>query len=488
MKGEEQLVYISFKFYIFVAIMVVIYYLIPIKWRWISLLCGNLTFYWFLSQFSKRRFGVLIALSLFSWIFGMLIDHYKQHKKVLLVLSIMGIAIPLVISKELKFIMEALVCKDMPSWWIVPIGFSFYTLQMIAYIIDTYQGKIKAEHNFFKYLLFISFFPQIVQGPIPRYSQLSKQLWKGNNFCENTFVQGFMLIIWGFFLKLCIADKAGIVVDKVFDNYPTYMGMYVLVAGVLYSFQLYADFLACTSLAQGVSALFGIKLVDNFRRPYFSKDIKDFWRRWHISLSSWLRDYIYIPLGGNRKGKLFKYLNVMITFAVSGIWHGGGYKYLFWGLLHGSYQVIGELLKPIRAIIIRRLGIDEKNEVFNMARTVVTFFLVMIGWIIFRADHLRTGMSMIKSIFTVLNPWILTNDSLYSLGLGWKEMHILAFCLIILLIVSWNQEKGINIRKIILNQNIIIRWCIYTMAILFVMIFGTYGYGYDAQSFIYGGF
>ena len=249
-----------------------------------------------------------------------------------------------------------------------------------------------------------------------------------------------------------------------------------------------SDFLSCTTLAQGIAALFGIEIINNFERPYFSTSIKDFWRRWHISLSTWLRDYIYIPLGGNRKGTVRKYLNLIITFAVSGVWHGPGYKFVFWGLMHAFYQIMGELLKPLKKYIDDKAKFNAHPIFMTICKTVPTFFMVMFAWIIFRADHLRTGLSMIKSIFTVYNPWILTDDSLYGLGLDWKEMSVLIICLIILWAVSGIQERGVVIREKILECNLPTRWAIYIGAVLFVMIFGTYGYGFDPQAFIYGGF
>lgn len=482
------MVFVSLYFYLFVVVVLLLYYVIPLKFRWMAILAGSMAFYWYLSQGSKRKFFMLIVLSFVSWIFSLLMERHEKHKKIYLTLSVCMVAFPLLAIKECPFIMDSFIHKDMPNWWLVPIGMAFFSLQLISYNVDVYKGAIKAERNYFKYLLFASFFPQIIQGPIPRYSQLSDQLYAENRFDERKFVKGFMLILWGFFLKLCIADKAGIIVNKVFDNYPTYRGMYVLVAGILYSIQLYADFMSCTSLAQGIANLFGIDLIDNFMHPYFSTSIKDFWRRWHISLSSWLRDYIYIPLGGNRKGKCRKYLNILITFAVSGVWHGAGYKYLFWGLLHGVYQLFGEWLNPVKAKFCEVFKLRKDGLGYLLYKRVATFVLVMLAWIIFRADHLKTGLSMIKSMFAVHNPWIFTNDALYSLGLGWKEFHILIFCMLFLLFVSSVQERGIVIRDYILKKNIAIRWFIYIGAILFIMVFGTYGYGFDAQAFIYGGF
>ncbi|MCD8250003.1 MAG: MBOAT family protein, partial [Lachnospiraceae bacterium] len=203
---------------------------------------------------------------------------------------------------------------------------------------------------------------------------------------------------------------------------PKYIGGgYILVGGILYSIQLYTDFQACVCMAQGISELFGIHLVDNFQHPYFSRSVGEFWRRWHISLSSWLRDYVYIPLGGNRKGTLRKYINLTLVFIVSGMWHGAGYKYIFWGLLHAGYQIVGTILMPIRKKLYALLRIRRDEALGIIIQTVSTFTLVMLGWIIFRADRLKVGLSMIYSIFTVYNPWIFFDESLFELGLEWRE-------------------------------------------------------------------
>ena len=482
------MIYISFGFYVFVAAVAAAYYVIPLNYRWYALLIGSLGFYWYISHYSKKSFLILLFLALVCWLAARLMGQERQNRKSILCISCLVVLIPLLIIKEAGFVMDFILHRNLPGWWFVPIGFSFYTLQLVAYCADVYRKKIKPEENFLKFLLFVSFFPQIIQGPIPRYGQLSDQLIKGNRFDEEKFVKGFMLILWGFFLKLCIADKAGIIVDTIFNNYSAYRGMYVLVGGILYSFQLYADFQACTCLAQGVSGLFCIDIINNFDHPYLATSIKDFWRRWHISLSTWLRDYVYIPLGGNRKGKVRKYINLLVTFAISGIWHGAGFKFLFWGLLHGVYQVTGELLMPIRQRIREKLHVDIPQAAGKLIETIITFTLVMLAWIIFRADRLGTGLSMIASIFTVRNLWIFTDDSLFNLGLVWKEFYLLVICLLILLAVSLMQERGIRIRDRILKQKLVLRWAIYIIAIVFIMVFGTYGWGYNSQDFIYGRF
>lgn len=293
---------------------------------------------------------------------------------------------------------------------------------------------------------------------------------------------------WGFFLKFMIADKAGVVVNTVFNNKDAYAGCYFLIAGILYSIQLYTDFMACTTLSQGAAKLFGITLGENFNHPYFSTSIKDFWRRWHISMSYWLRDYIYIPLGGNRKGKLRKNINLVLTFVVSGLWHGGTLKFLFWGLLHAFYQIIGGLTIKPRDKVYAMLGMNDHSKVKHALRVLGTCFLAMLGWIIFRADRLKTGLSMIKSIFTVFNPWVLTGNYLFNLGLNQSEWTILMLAVILLFFVSRTQEKGTVIGLKISSMNIILRYAIYLAAIAVIWIFGTYGFGFNAQDFIYGGF
>ncbi|MGO5207923.1 MBOAT family O-acyltransferase [Bacillota bacterium LCP21S3_F9] len=339
-----------------------------------------------------------------------------------------------------------------------------------------------------KYALFISFFPQILQGPIPRYEYLSHQLIEGNEFDPDNIQRGFQLILWGFFLKYMIADKAGVVVNTVFDNASAYSGLYYAVAGSLYSLQLYTDFLACTTLSKGAAVLFGIRLPENFNHPYFANSIRDFWRRWHISLSTWLRDYIYIPLGGNRKGKGRKYLNLVITFLISGVWHGGTLKYMFWGFLHGVYQIVGEMTYKIRDHICMVFGLDYDSKLKNVLQTIVTFIFVTLGWIIFRADTLQNGLHMIRSIAVDFNPWVLSGTYLFNMGLSQNECVILMISVLLLFGVSLLQERGYKIGESVMNLHVVFRYVIYLAGILIVMIYGTYGFGFNASDFIYRGF
>jgi D-alanyl-lipoteichoic acid acyltransferase DltB (MBOAT superfamily) len=476
--------YLSLKFYLFVFATLLIYYLLPLTKRWIALLIGNVSFYMF---FYKTGWWIFLVTMIISYLVGLIIDkHSGRVKNMMLVLGIFSVVSPWFIIKNSNFILANILRKNTIAW-VVPMGISFYTLQIVAYMIDVYKGEIDAEKNIAKYMLFVSYFPQIIQGPIPRYNQLRDQLVEGHLFDENKFVKGFCFCIWGFFLKLVIADKAGIIVNTVFDHYPTYSGLYIFIASILYSIQLYADFLACTTLSQGVSKLFGIEIIDNFARPYFATSIKDFWRRWHISLSSWLRDYVYIPLGGNRKGKMRKIINLIITFLVSGLWHGAGYKYIAWGLLHAAYQIIGDITLDLRESIYNKCNIAPNSNVKKIIKQIGTFWLVNLAWIIFRSN-IKTGLRMIKHMVCDFNPWILFNDRLFTLGLGWKEVLVLVFAIWILWRVSRAHERGISISDKIMGMRLPLRWAIFMAAIIGIMVFGTYGFGFNAQDFIYGGF
>ena len=479
--------YTTIEFYELLLIIVAVYYILPLKVRWLALLSGSLFFYY---QISKAGFYIFIAIVLISYLMGLFIESSSNRGSRTvsgfhLFIAILVSIFPLIAIKNSNFIFHILKLKTIS--WVVPVGISFYSLQLVAYQVDIFKGKIEAQKNPLKYLLFMSFFPQIIQGPIPRYKQLGDQLFNGNRFDEVKITKGIHLIIWGFFLKFMIADKAGVIVNTVFDNFDMYLGMYILVAGMLYSVQLYTDFMACVTISKGIASLFGIDLMDNFDHPYLACSIKDFWRRWHISLSTWLRDYIYIPLGGNRHGRLGKNFNLIVTFFVSGIWHGASYKFIVWGLLHAVYQITGDLTRNIKEKLYDHLKMPKGEFVRNCVQRTGTFFWVTLGWIVFRAKNLNIATKMLRSIVTVYNPWILFNDALLQLGLTWKEWGILIFSILTLILVSKKQEE-MCIRDWILKQHIIVRWFLYILVISVIWIFGTYGYGFSAQEFIYGGF
>ena len=467
--------FLSLAFAVFFIISVICYYAVPKKLRWGVLLLSSVIFYvWSVPYL----IGYLLFSAVTSYIYGKWVEKHKEHGNIVLALVILA---NLAVLLTVKFAPLAGISI------LAPMGISFYTLQVIAYCVDVYKGKTEAQSNFFKYLLFVSFFPQILQGPIPRYSQLKGQLFEGHAFDYKTVKFGFQLILWGMFLKMVIADRAAIFVNAVFPEYHLYEGMVLAVAAVLYSIQLYTDFLGCVCIAMGAAEVYGIKLQTNFERPYMAVSIKDFWRCWHISLSSWLRDYVYIPLGGNRKGKLRRYINLMLTFFVSGIWHGSGLQYIFWGLMQGGYQVAGEILQPIRKKVRNVLKIDENSGFYVLWQRVCTFVLITISWVIFRSANLSAGLSMLKRIVTDITPWVLFDGTLYGFGIEARSFMALILCIVLVMVIEHFQEKG-NIREMLSQQHIIVRWSIYLGAIALVAVLGVYGPGYSATQFLYGQF
>ena len=474
--------FLTLTFAVFFIISVICYYIVPKKMRWSVLLVSSLVFYvWSVPQ--------LILYLLFSavstYLYGKWAENHKQHGKGWLAIVI---AFNLAVLLFVKFYPLCEVKLGFPALNILmPMGISFYTLQVVAYCVDVYQGKTEAQRNFLKYLLFVSFFPQILQGPIPRYSQLKKQLFEGHSFDYRTFKFGFQLILWGMFLKMVIADRAAIFVNTVFPQYHLYEGTVLAVAAVLYSIQLYTDFLGCVCIAMGAAKVYGIDLQTNFERPYLAVSVKDFWRRWHISLSSWLRDYVYIPLGGNRKGKVRRYINLLLTFLVSGIWHGSGMQYIFWGLMQGGYQIAGEVLEPLRSKVRSLLQIDEKSQMCVLWKRFCTFVMITISWVIFRSASLKAGLSMLKKIVTDVTPWVFFDGTLYQFGIEQKNFLAWILCVVLLAVIEHRQKKG-NIREMLERQHLIVRWGIYLGAIALVAILGVYGPGYSATQFLYGQF
>ncbi len=474
--------FLSLTFAVFFIISVISYYIVPKKMRWGILLIASMIFYVWSVPY-------LLVYLLFSavttYAYGRWGEKHRQQGRGLLLTVIAANLAVLLVLKFYNLCETRLSISALKL--LMPMGISFYTLQVIAYCVDVYQGRTAAQKNFLKYLLFVSFFPQILQGPIPRYEQLKDQLYEGHAFDYRTVKFGFQLMLWGFFLKMVIADRAAIFVNTVFPEYNLYEGTMLAVAAVLYSIQLYTDFLGCVCIAMGAAEVYGIRLQTNFERPYFAVSVRDFWRRWHISLSSWLRDYVYIPLGGNRKGILRKYVNLILTFLVSGIWHGAGMQYLFWGLMHGGYQVAGELLMPVRVRVRKILKIREDSSMYRLWQRIFTFGLITVAWVIFRAENLHAGLSILKRIVTDITPWIFFDGTIYTCGITAGQFGALLFCILLVIAAEYLQEKA-NLREMLEKQHIIVRWGIYLGAIALVLVLGVYGPGYDASQFLYGQF
>lgn len=370
---------------------------------------------------------------------------------------------------------------------LLPVGISFYTFQALGYTMDVYRGDIKAEKSFVQYALFVSFFPQLVAGPIERSKNLLEQLKVSHKFDLDNIRDGLLMMLWGYFMKLVIADRTSLFVDTVYNNYDSYVGWYIVIATVLFGFQIYCDFNGYTMIARGAAKIMGFELMENFDAPYLSTTVAEFWKKWHISLTSWFRDYLYIPLGGNRKGAARKYINILIVFAVSGLWHGAEWSFVVWGALNGLYQVIGGVLRPIRNKLVDLFHLNRESLGHRIISIIATFAMVDFAWMFFRASTIKDALKMMVNIFKENNIWILfDHESLYTCGLDKYDFFILILALLILMVADIVKTKKISIRNdFIYKQDTWFRWTFYIVAFIFVLILGMWGTGYENAAFLY---
>lgn len=364
---------------------------------------------------------------------------------------------------------------------ILPVGISFYTFQTLSYTIDVYKKKLTPTQDLIAFLAFVSFFPQLVAGPIERASNLLPQFYKKRSFDYSLAVDGLRQILWGFFKKVVIADNCAVYVNEIFTNYTDYSGVSLFIGGVLFAFQIYGDFSGYSDIAIGTARLFGFNLMQNFAFPYFSRDIAEFWRRWHISLSTWFRDYVYIPLGGSR-GKLMKRIrNTFIIFIVSGFWHGANWTFIFWGILNAFYFLPLMLTNKNR----KNTNTVAENKIFPSIKEFfqigLTFFLTVIAWIFFRADNIYHAYKYLKHMFT---GYFLEQPSLTFFVVSELGSYSKPLCFIVLLIlVEWFQRTkrhGLELT----NRNKILRWSIYIFFTLVIILFGNF----NKTEFIYFAF
>lgn len=486
--------YASIEFLLFVLVLVFIYYVFPKKYRYIVLLIGSLIFYYL---FSGKYIIFILLSSVITYFSGKLIEKYNDKRKLILTLSILLNLSFLLVLKYNNFFGDIfrVVGINIPyKKFILPIGISYYTLETISYLTDIYRKRMKAENNYLKVLLFLVYFPQIVEGPIANYSRLSKTLFNTEKFNYDNFVSSFVLIGWGFIKKLVIADRAGIFVSKVFEN--NYGGILLVIGVILYTLQIYADFSGCIDIVSGVSELFGVKLDENFKRPFFSKSIQEFWRRWHITLGTWLKEYVFYPISLSKINmklnlKLMKmkskYLSKFIITAFplffvwffNGMWHGASFKYVVYGLYYYVLMMIGILLEPILKKIISIFKVNTEVWSYKFFQAIRTILIVCFGMFLFRVDSFAQMGVMLHSK---------ASTALFSLGLKKADFALLIVGIFIMLIVGVMQEFNINIREELQKQNLIFKWLVYYIIIFSIIIFGIYGKGYDAASFIYGGF
>ncbi|MDE6622586.1 MAG: MBOAT family protein [Lachnospiraceae bacterium] len=487
------MVFNSYSFFIFFPIVVLIHFVLPKRVQQIWLLVAS---YYFYMNWDARYVLLLLFSTAVTYLSGIVMERVqrdRQRRAMVAVSFVLNIGV-LFFFKYFDFAVDSVNLVLMhiglsipkPDFNVLlPVGISFYTFQALSYTMDVYRKDISAEQNFFRYALFVSFFPQLVAGPIERSRNLLGQVNQTHRFDYDKMREGLLIMLWGYFLKLVVADRVAIVVNTVYGDYTQYGGVYIIVASVLFAVQIYCDFAGYSTIAIGAARILGFQLMENFDCPYFSLSIGEFWRRWHISLSSWFRDYLYIPLGGNRKGKLIKYRNLIIVFLVSGLWHGAAGTYVVWGLIHGIYQVIGGITRPVRDKLNRALELKPDSIGHRFLSGIVTFCLVDFAWVFFRAESIGAAIAMIKSMVHIGNISILGNGGLYDLGLSSKNFKILLLGIVVIIFADYMKYKGIKIREVILAQELWCRWLCYLAAFWFIFIFGVWGGSYDASSFIY---
>jgi len=368
---------------------------------------------------------------------------------------------------------------------VLPVGISFYIFQALSYTMDVYRGEIKATKNLLRYAIFVSFFPQLVAGPIERSKNLLAQFEEKHDFDVDRVRSGLLTMLWGLFMKIVIADNLSGIVTNIYENYLSYTGVEILFATALFAFQIYCDFGGYSYIAIGSARVLGFKLMDNFRCPYLATSVDDFWKRWHISLTSWFRDYLYIPLGGNRKGKVRKYINIMIIFLVSGLWHGANWTYVVWGGLNGLYLVIEQVSEPLRCKIRQFCNVDISRFSYRFFAGLWTFVLVDFSWMFFRAESFSQVLGMLRQIkanfgFSRMFGYVLAN-----LGLESATLFALLIAFVLLFFVDTCRCKDIDINAKILAQGAPFRYVVYGGLLLMIMFFGIYGYEYAQTAFIY---
>ncbi len=527
---------VSFEFIAFVFAAILLYFIAPKKIRWVILLAASCAYYWLNSHW---LLAVLIAASTVTFFAGLwmgsinrkgkqyLADNAdaldaagkravkastKRKAKAVLIPAILIDLGMLLYLKYFNFFAGA-ANRVLPGGLqlpthslLLPLGISFYTLQALAYLFDVYRGKISEDRNYFKFLLFMSWFPQILQGPIPRHAQLADQLYEGHDFSYSNLTSGMQLALWGYMKKMLIADRLSTVVTYFFDNSSSYSGSLIFFAAALYGLQVYTDFSGGMDVARGISQIFGINLELNFNQPYFSCSIEEFWRRWHITLGAWMRDYVFYPLSLSKAfanmGKFFRkvfgnfagkrmpaFIAMFIVYFFVGLWHGANLKYIAYGVWNGCFIAGSLLLNDVYEKLRGFFGIKLEDTGWKIFRMFRTFVICSFGRFFPRANSTRHALRMMKSVFTRFFDlsWMV-DGTLTKTGLDAPNWFVLIAAVLLLFLVDLLHERKVNIRETIAAQFLPLRWVIYLAAIAVVAVFGIYGPTYIAAAFIYGQF
>ncbi|WP_187262366.1 MBOAT family O-acyltransferase [Pontibacter beigongshangensis] len=483
----------STEFFIFFPVVVTLYFLTPPNRRWIILLLAS--YYFYMSW--KAAYALILVVStlidfLCSLKMGQYQDDEKHRRKPFLWVSLLSNLSILLLFKYYNFFNDSArglaeglnMSYAMPAFeLLLPMGISFYTFQTMSYSIDVYNGRIKPERHLGVFALFVTYFPQLVAGPIERAGNLLGQLKEYHSFDYDRIAGGLRRMGWGFFKKIMIADNLALMVNQVYNNPGEFEGISFVIATVFFAFQIYCDFSGYSDIAIGAAQVMGIKLMENFRSPYFAKTIAEFWSRWHISLSTWFRDYLYIPLGGNRVVKWRWYYNLFIVFLVSGLWHGANWTFVVWGALHGMYQIVGILTKDQRNRVVQLIGLHNYPLLYKWVQVLTVFALVCFSWIFFRANQISDAFYIIRSSFADIGNIreVFTHAShVLFLDQGLKVFMVSVISIILMEMVHLIQRNG-SVSQLILQRPVWVRWGVYYTAILAILLFGQFG----NQEFIY---
>jgi alginate O-acetyltransferase complex protein AlgI len=465
----------SLEFLVFFPIVIAFYFLIPDRFRWILLLIASYYFYmcWNYKYVVLLLFTTVVCYSCAIWIYR---TNIRAVKISLLVFTLLVYLGTLFFFKYFNFFGGVIndifrkfnIFYTIPAYqYLLPVGISFYTFQALSYTIDVYRGEIKPQYHFGKFALFKSFFPQLVAGPIERATHLLPQFSEKHEFSYVNFRDGIVLMTWGFFKKVVIADRVSEYVSLVYNNAHNYQGMHFLIATLFFTIQIYCDFSGYSDIARGTARIMGYELMVNFRMPYLSKSIREFWQRWHISLSTWFRDYFYISLGGNRVPIWRHYLNTFLTFLISGLWHGANWTFVIWGGLHGFYMIFAMWTKSIREKINTFLGLSKVPVLHNLMQTIITCFLAIFAWIFFRAKNLSEAVYIIKSIAHL--------KAVKDINLFYfkADMAISIVLILFLFIVDIYEDRHALSEKLKLSP-VYLKWSLLTVMICSIFILGKW--------------
>ena len=479
----------SFQFLLFFPAVTILYFLLPHRFRWQLLLLASCLFY---MAFIPWYILILIVTILIDYFAGLWLDKpdlSQPQRKLILAVSIVSTCLVLFVFKYFNFFNTNFAAIANFFRWnypisalkiILPIGLSFHTFQSLSYVVEVYRGNQKAERHFGIYALYVMFYPQLVAGPIERPQNLLHQFYAEHSFDYRRVTDGLKLMLWGMFKKVVIADRLAIAVNQVYENPHDYTGLPLIVATVFFAFQIYCDFSGYSDIAIGAAQVMGFHLMDNFNRPYFSKSIAEFWKRWHISLSTWFRDYLYIPLGGNRAKTWRWQFNLFITFLASGFWHGANWTYIIWGGVNGFYLICSLWTRNFRQSFCHAIFIDRFPTIHKHLRIGVTFSLVCLAWVFFRARNISDAWYILTHLFRGLNCQLVINHSYLGQCLSTNEFMI-AVTSILLMEVIHAIQRHRRIRQMLSERPLWVRWSVYSLLLAWILYFGVFG----SRDFIY---